>query len=45
VVVLDDIGLDLKAARALGMTTIKAEDPDTALTELERRVGVPLREA
>ena len=44
-VFLDDIGLDMKAARALGMTTIKVEDPGTALTELERRLGVPLREA
>jgi len=32
---LDDIGANLKAARALGMTTIKVKDPVTALDELE----------
>lgn len=31
---LDDIGRNLKTARALGMTTIKVEDPDVALREL-----------
>jgi hypothetical protein len=39
---LDDIGRNLKAARALGMTTIKVEDAETALSELEALVGVPL---
>src|SRR5262249_56281419 len=29
-VFLDDIGINLKTARALGMTTIKVDDPDTA---------------
>ena len=33
---LDDIGLNLKAARALGMTTIKVESLPLALHELER---------
>jgi putative hydrolase of the HAD superfamily len=33
-VFLDDIGGNLKAARALGMTTIKVEDPRVALREL-----------
>ncbi len=42
-VFLDDIGGNLKAARALGMTTIKVDDPDAALGELERLVGVALR--
>ena len=42
-VFLDDIGSNLKAARALGMTTIKVDDPDAALAELERVVGLPLR--
>jgi epoxide hydrolase-like predicted phosphatase len=32
---LDDIGRNLKTARALGMTTIKVDDPDDALRELE----------
>jgi putative hydrolase of the HAD superfamily len=41
-VFLDDIGLNLKAARALGMTTIKVSDPDAALGELQALVGVPL---
>ncbi|HWP65395.1 MAG TPA: HAD family phosphatase [Candidatus Limnocylindria bacterium] len=40
---LDDIGLNLKAARALGMTTIKVDDPDVALDELAAVVGLPLR--
>jgi putative hydrolase of the HAD superfamily len=43
VVFLDDLGVNLKPARALGMTTIKVEDPDTALTALEAVVGFPLR--
>ena len=41
-VFLDDIGRNLKAARALGMTTIKVEDPDRALRELETVVGFSL---
>jgi len=40
---LDDIGSNLKAARALGMTTIKVEAPDAALAELEQVVGMTLR--
>jgi putative hydrolase of the HAD superfamily len=35
-VFLDDIGVNLKSARALGMTTIKVKDPVAALDELER---------
>ena len=35
-VFLDDIGQNLKMARALGMTTIKVADPATAAAELER---------
>ncbi len=42
-VFLDDLGVNLKAARALGMVTIKFTDPDTALEELEEVVGIPLR--
>jgi epoxide hydrolase-like predicted phosphatase len=40
---LDDIGLNLKAARALGMTTIKVDEPEAALDRLGAVVGVPLR--
>jgi putative hydrolase of the HAD superfamily len=40
---LDDLGGNLKPARAMGMTTIKVDDPDEALAELERVVGFPLR--
>ena len=43
VVFLDDLGINLKPARALGMTTIKVEDPEVAITELEQVVGIPLR--
>ncbi len=40
---LDDLGINLKPARALGMRTIKVGDPDVAIAELETMVGVPLR--
>ena len=33
-VFLDDLGINLKPARAMGMTTIKVSDPDVALAEL-----------
>ena len=39
---LDDIGRNLKTARALGMTTIKVETPEQALAELSDLVGFPL---
>ena len=39
---LDDIGRNLKSARALGMRTIKVEDPDTALEELSGVLGFAL---
>ncbi len=42
-VYLDDLGINLKPARALGMRTIKVGDPDVALAELEKIVGIPLR--
>ena len=37
-VFLDDIGRNLKAARSLGMTTIKVDTPEQALAELERLI-------
>jgi putative hydrolase of the HAD superfamily len=42
-VYLDDLGINLKPARALGMTTIKVTDQDSALAELERATGVSVR--
>ncbi|MEZ5138785.1 MAG: HAD-IA family hydrolase [Acidimicrobiales bacterium] len=42
-VFLDDLGINLKPARQLGMTTIKVVDPAAALDELEAVVGFPLR--
>jgi epoxide hydrolase-like predicted phosphatase len=42
-VFLDDIGRNLKSARELGMRTIKVEDPDAALGELEQALGFALR--
>ena len=42
-VFLDDLGVNLKPARAMGMTTIKVVDPDEALGELEAAVGFLLR--
>ena len=42
-VFLDDLGINLKPARAMGMTTIKVVDPDAAIAELEQAVGFALR--
>jgi putative hydrolase of the HAD superfamily len=42
-VFLDDLGVNLKPARTMGMTTIKVVDPDDAIAELEAVVGFPLR--
>ena len=38
-VFLDDLGINLKPARAMGMTTIKVSDPDQALAELAATLG------
>lgn len=42
-VFLDDLGVNLKPAREMGMTTIKVEDPDVAIADLEAVVGFALR--
>ena len=42
-VFLDDLGINLKPARAMGMTTIKVTDPTAALADLETVLGFPLR--
>jgi putative hydrolase of the HAD superfamily len=42
-VYLDDLGINLKPARALGMRTIKVGDPDVAIDELQSMVGIALR--
>ena len=39
---LDDIGMNLKPARALGMATIKVDDPEGALRELSALLGFDL---
>ena len=39
---LDDIGANLKSARALGMATIKVDDPRQALEELGRLLNIDL---
>ncbi len=41
-VFLDDLGVNLKPARELGMTTIKVTDPDSTLAELTAVLGFPL---
>jgi putative hydrolase of the HAD superfamily len=41
-VFLDDLGINLKPARQMGMATIKVEDPDVALRELEDITGLAL---
>jgi len=42
-VYLDDLGVNLKPARAMGMTTIKVLNANDAITELEKHLGMPLR--
>jgi len=42
VVFLDDLGINLKPARAMGMTTIKVTDPQMAIEELEAVLGMSL---
>ena len=42
VVFLDDLGINLKPARAMGMTTIKVTDPQVALAELGEVLGLDL---
>lgn len=44
VVFLDDLGINLKPARAMGMATIKVEDPDVALAELEQLLDITVRD-
>ena len=41
-VFLDDIGQNLKGARALGMATIKVDETLSAIDELEAVLGIPL---
>jgi putative hydrolase of the HAD superfamily len=41
-VFLDDFGVNLKGARALGMTTIKVDETTRAIDELEAVLGIPL---
>jgi putative hydrolase of the HAD superfamily len=42
-VFLDDLGINLKPARDMGMHTIKVEDPLVAIAELEAVTGLSLR--
>lgn len=42
-VFLDDLGINLKPARSMGMTTIKVLSAEQALADLEQVIGVPLR--
>jgi putative hydrolase of the HAD superfamily len=44
-VFLDDLGVNLKSARALGMTTIKVADPEVAVAELAATLGFALADA
>ena len=41
-VVLDDLGINLKPAKQMGMTTIKVGEPAEAIAELEAVLGIPL---
>ena len=42
-VFLDDLGINLKPAKAMGMTTIKVGAAEPAITELEALLGISLR--
>jgi putative hydrolase of the HAD superfamily len=42
VVFLDDLGINLKPARALGMTTIKVAEPEAALQQLGNLLNLPI---
>ena len=42
-VYLDDLGINLKPAREMGMTTIKVLNAPQAIAELERATGLSLR--
>src|ERR1700692_2993691 len=42
-VYLDDLGVNLKPAREMGMTTIKVLNASQAIAELEAATGLPLR--
>ena len=42
-VFLDDLGINLKPAREMGMRTIKVDAPDQAIAELEDVLGLELR--
>jgi putative hydrolase of the HAD superfamily len=42
-VYLDDLGVNLKPAREMGMTTIKVVDGTQAIAELEAATGLALR--
>ncbi len=42
-VFLDDLGVNLKPAKAMGMTTIKVSDAGQAISELEGVLGMSLR--
>jgi putative hydrolase of the HAD superfamily len=42
-VYLDDLGINLKPARAMGMATIKVDSAAQALGDLEALLGLPLR--
>jgi putative hydrolase of the HAD superfamily len=43
VVFLDDLGINLKPARAMGMTTIKVLSAEQAIDDLEAVLSIPLR--
>lgn len=42
-VFLDDLGINLKPARAMGMATIKVLSAEQAIDDLESILGIPLR--
>ena len=37
---LDDLGINLKPARAIGMTTVKVTDPNIAVSQVKNFLGI-----
>jgi|TARA_B100001094_G_C18174698_1_gene797225 putative hydrolase of the HAD superfamily len=43
IIFLDDLGINLKTAKSMGMTTIKVLTPSQAINDLEKTLGISLK--
>ena len=43
IIFLDDLGINLKTAKSMGMTTIKVLNPSQAINDLEKTLGISLK--